>query len=560
MSRKQLGSPRQQIEVEGTDAQPRDHIDWKDGIGARLVCAVLSGKSCMSGSVDVAIIGCGPVGALAANLCGKAGLSTLVIDRENGPHPSPRAVHLDHEMMRLFQAVDLIEPIRSGMRETQGHLHVGADRGVIRYMGTAGRPKPFGWANDYFFYQPELEQWLREGIARFDTAELRLGTELIEFAQNSDGVTLSLEQAGERQQVSARYVIACDGARSTTRSLLGITLDDLDFEEPWLVVDVEVHGKVRFPDLWGVPSSANLQELSVMICDPIRPATIVPGRGSIRRWEFMVLPGEEETAIMQPAAVAALLDPYLDGVPHRVVRASTYHFHGLVAARWQVGRVFLAGDAAHQTPPFFGQGMCHGMRDAANLVWKIAAVCTGEAHARVLDTYQIERDPHVRAVVSASVEAGRYICELDPIKAAERDASMRAQPDAQTGTAADLIPALQAGIIATGTPGAGERFVQPAVPDGLLDDATGEGWRLFVRGQAAMAAASAALDVLPFDLAVIDLNTLRDGGVLADWLDARRAEAVLVRPDFYVFGTGDPAELINQVAVALSAGQEAVEW
>ncbi|MET3760088.1 bifunctional 3-(3-hydroxy-phenyl)propionate/3-hydroxycinnamic acid hydroxylase [Sphingomonas sp. UYEF23] len=508
--------------------------------------------------VDVVIVGCGPVGALAANLVAAAGLTTLVIDREANPHPLPRAVHLDHEMMRLFQSVGLVDLIRPGMNETEGHLHIGADQGVIRYMGTAGRPKPFGWANDYFFFQPELEALLREGITRFTNAKLRTGVTLETLAQDADGVTLTLCSDAGTSQVRANHVIACDGARSVVRGLLDIALDDLDFEEPWLVVDAEVIGPVRFPDLWGTPGEIDLQRLSVMMCDPVRPATIVPGRGTMRRWEFMLLPGEEDAEMMRPDRVAALLAPYLEGVPHRIIRATTYRFHGLVAEQWQDGRVFLAGDAAHQTPPFFGQGMCHGMRDVANLAWKLAAVARGEAGEALLDSYQPERDPHVRAVISAAVEAGRYICELDPARARERDRAFRERAQGgATGTAADLIPAICTGIIAAGTPAAGERFIQPRLGEGgrLLDDSTGNGWRLVTRDDALLVDAKRAVAGTPVAVTIVDAHTIGDDGALLRWLDARGAAAVLVRPDFYVFGTGEPADLVSALTTALCLPQ-----
>ena len=480
---------------------------------------------------DVAIIGCGPVGAFAANLLGKSGASVLVIEQEARAYPLPRAVHLDHEMMRLFQSAGVIDRVAGDMRDTEGHLHVGADHGVIRYMGTVGRARPFSWSNDYFFYQPELEDHLRDALADYPNIAVQLGVAFEGLEQDEKGGTLRLSDGRTEQ---ARYVIACDGSRSAVRKALGIKLDDLDFEEPWLVVDAEVDGAVRFPDLWGVPDAADLQKLSVMMCDPKRPTTIVPGRGNHRRWEFMLLPGEDDQAMMAPQAVAALVEPYLSGVPHKVVRAATYRFHGLIAEQWRQGGVFLAGDAAHQTPPFFGQGMCHGLRDAANLAWKLELVLKGQAPDALLDTYQPERDPHVRAVISAAVGAGRYICMLDAEAAAERDAQMReAARGTQHGTAADLIPAISTGIVAGGTAGAGERFIQPRVGGRLLDDVTGPGWRLFTR-----------TPVAGGDVAVIDLGALEDQGAIAAWLADRDAEAVLVRPDHYVFGTGKPDDLI----------------
>jgi len=501
---------------------------------------------------DVAIIGCGPVGAMAANLLGREGLSVIVLEKELDHYPLPRAVHLDHEMMRLFQTAGVIERVEGDMVATDGHLHVGADHGAIRYMGTVGKPRPFGWANDYFFYQPELEAHLRDAFADNGAIDLRIGAEFTGLAQDAAGVTITYTQDGATHAVSARWAIACDGSRSPVRKALGVVLDDLDFEEPWLVVDAEVEGPVSFPPLAGVPADADLQRLSVMMCDPARPATIVPGRGNHRRWEFMLLPGEDDTVMMQPDKVGELVGAWMKDVPHRIVRAATYRFHGLVAEQWQVGRVFLAGDAAHQTPPFFGQGMCHGLRDVANLAWKMAAIANGGADEAILSTYQPERDPHVRGVIGAAVAAGRYICELDPAKAAARDAEIRAQSASKSGeTAADLVPPVSTGFVATSTLGAGERFIQPILADGRkLDDLTGQGWRLFVR--------DGGVNGQAHDVSRIVAADLPDSGAVLSWLDARNADAVLIRPDHYVFGTaaGSAASLLERRSRLLGMASE----
>lgn len=482
-------------------------------------------------SYDVVVVGCGPVGALAANLLGLKGLAVLVLEREQEHYPLPRAVHLDHEMMRLFQSADVITRVEGDMIATDGHLHVGADHGVIRYMGTVGKPRPFGWANDYFFYQPELEAHLRAGFANMANVELKLGAAFTGLVQDGAGVTVDYVEGGVPHSVTARWVIACDGARSTVRKAIDVTLDDLGFEEPWLVVDAAVEGPVSFPPIAGVPEGADLQRLSVMMCDPVRPATVVPGRRDHRRWEFMLLPGEDDQAMTMPDKVAELVGAWMSDVPHEIVRAATYRFHGLVAHKWQVGNVFLAGDAAHQTPPFFGQGMCHGLRDVANLAWKMDAVANHGADPAILSTYQPERDPHVRAVVGAAVAAGRYICELDPAAAAARDERIREEARARAGeTAHDLIPAIGQGIVLAETPGAGQRFIQPVLSDGRkLDDFTGGGWRLFVRGDNVPGTAPG--------VARITASSLADSGAITAWLDERSVDAVLVRPDHYVFGT-----------------------
>ena len=507
---------------------------------------------------DVLVVGCGPVGAMAANVFGRANLRTLVVEREQEPHALPRAVHIDHEIMRLYQDVGLSGELLPLFREAQGHIHIGADGGVIRYLGTAGLHKKFGWANDYFFYQPELERVLRAGFARFANVEARYGTSLTGIEQHKNHVSATLAPTGGEPtyEVTARYLVACDGASSPTRKLLGVNLADLDFDEPWLVVDAEMGGPIHFPAFSGVPDGADLQSLSVMLCDPKRPSTIVPGRGKHRRWEFMLLPGETEGEMMQPQQVRQLLAPWIADEPCKLVRAATYRFHGLIAEAWQIGRVFLAGDAAHQTPPFFGQGMCHGMRDVVNLAWKIRLVLSGLAPAGLLQTYQLERDPHVRAVVNAAIAAGKYICELDGVAAKKRDAELRAQLGRpRPASAGDLIPAIASGIVKDH----GERFIQPTVGRGgrrmLLDDATGGGFVLIGKTATACGTLPDELakqwsaiggrrfmlgDSPPSDKSCALLHD--SDGDLDRWLEAKGASAVLLRPDFYVFGTAASAE------------------
>ncbi|GGL81055.1 bifunctional 3-(3-hydroxy-phenyl)propionate/3-hydroxycinnamic acid hydroxylase [Wenxinia marina] len=495
---------------------------------------------------DTIIVGAGPVGVFLANLLGKAGLRTLVLDRDTAPYALPRAVHIDHEMVRLLADVGLAEEMLPLMRAGDGHIHIGADHGMIRFMSSRGAPRPYGYANDYFFNQPELEQVLRRGLGRFGHVTLRLGEEVTGVAQDDSQATVTLASG---QTLAADYVVGTDGARSTVRKALGIHLDDLNFEEPWLVVDAEVDGRITYPDLTGIPESADLQNLSLMMCDPWRPATIVPGRGNHRRWEFMLLPGESETVMARPDVVADLVRPWVRDVPHRIIRATTYRFHGLVAENWHVGRVFLAGDAAHQTPPFFGQGLCHGLRDAAGLAWRLRLLQDGIAGPGLLDSYQTERDTQVRHVIGAAVEAGRYICELDPDKAAARDARLRAQTGIRS--AAELIAPLRSDIICDN---AGERFINPAAGDGrMLDDVTGRGWRLL--RAAPVPAVSPVLDSL--GAVTIDLAALPDReGHLDAWFDSRDAAAALVRPDFYVALIARDADDLDARLTALGTAMD----
>lgn len=492
---------------------------------------------------DIAVLGGGPVGVFTANLLAAAGHDVCVIERDTAPYGLPRAVHLDHEIVRLMRDVGVLDRLMALMRAGDGHIHTGADNGVIRFLSAAGQPRPFGHANDYFFYQPELEQILRDRLAEQAGGALMLGATAVSLEQDDEIVTVFLEDGA---QVRARYVIGCDGARSATRKAMGIRLEDLDFEEPWLVVDAEVDGPIAFPDYWGVPEGANLQNLSLMQCDPARPATIVPGRGNHRRWEFMLLPGESDAEMAQPERVAAMVRPWIGDAPHKIIRAATYRFHGLVAEHWRKGRVFLAGDAAHQTPPFFGQGLCHGLRDGANLSWKLDLVLRGAADPDLLDTYQPERDAQVRHVIGRAIEAGRYICELDPGKAAERDARIRSEKGIRT--ASELIAPIASDIIAGAV---GERFINPPMGQGrMLDDLTGGGWRLFL-AVGATAPRLTALDGL--GIRTIRSEDLPDPeGHMAHWFTERGAAAVLVRPDHYVAARAETAGALD-AAVGASA-------
>ena len=505
----------------------------------------------MSGGFDLVIVGCGPVGAYAANLFGRAGLKTLVLEREQSPYSLPRAIHVDHEVMRLLADVELLEPLADRLRAADGHLHIGADRGVIRQLTSAGAPRPFGYASDYFFFQPELEEALRTGLHRYPNVTLRLGVEVVGLEQRSNDVRLSLDDGGT---VATRWVLGTDGGRSTVRSLLRIPLDDLRFEEPWLVVDAEVEGPIVFPDFSGVGAGTDLQKVSVMLCDPARPMTIVPGRGTHRRWEFMLLPGEEDARMAEPDVVRTLIAPWIGDAPHSIIRAATYRFHGLVATSWMKDRCFLAGDAAHQTPPFFGQGLCHGLRDAANLAWKLALVHSGQAGSSLLDTYQVEREPQVRQVIAKAIEAGRYICLLDPAQAAARDARVRRMKDIET--AGDLIGPIASAIISTD---GGERFINPLVNGGhvLLDSATGRGWRLLTRQDLTLTGdASEVLRVLGCKQLRLGRDLDDTEGYLEAWCDAKQVEAVIVRPDFYVAAAESDAHKLSAQIVRMGAAMD----
>jgi 3-(3-hydroxy-phenyl)propionate hydroxylase len=491
---------------------------------------------------DVLVVGLGPVGATLAALLVERGVPTIAIERDATVYPLPRAVHFDHEIMRLFQELGVAEEVRRHAQDLPAYEFRAADGRLL--MRLEPQPEtPSGWHSGYMFHQPSLELTLRDILAASPHAEVRLGWRFEGLSQDGDGVSATVAAPEGRTTIRSRYVVGCDGAGGRVRQAIGAGLADYQFDEPWLVVDVGLTPGARVPDV-------NLQ-----ICDPARPTTCVlsgPGR---HRWEFMLLPGETPDAMLDDEVIRDLIAPWDCGTVE-IERKAVYRFHGLVADRWRDGRVLLAGDAAHQTPPFAGQGMCSGIRDAANLAWKLSAVLAENASDSLLDTYQPEREPHVRAMIELAIGMGRMVCTLDLDAAAKRDADMLARLQSGATPLPPLRPPpLGAGCILTGSPGAGTVFPQPTSGTGRrrlrMDDALGDGACLIARSPTRLSRDDVEVrDVVDEGLAPFRADLLA-------WLDAHNAEAVLVRPDRYVFGTGDPASLLAAWAAAMGALRQA---
>ena len=499
----------------------------------------------MADQLDVAIVGYGPVGQTLAILLGQRGWRVGVFEKQPAAYPLPRAVHFDHEVARILQAAGLGAelPALTEPADTYEWRNAAGDILLViasRELGVSG------WPEANMFAQPELERALDRRVRALPSVAVRRGAEVADVHAGPEGATVVLAGGDE---VAARWVVGCDGANSLVRSRVGSTVTDLGFFYDWLIVDVVC----REPRTW---TPINLQ-----ICDPRRPTTLVSGGPGRRRWEFMRLPAENLVDLNNEATAWRLLAPWGLGPENATLeRHAVYTFQARWADEWRRGRLLLAGDAAHQMPPFAGQGMCSGIRDAANLAWKLDLVLGERARESILDSYASERTVQVRATVEFSIEVGQVICVPDPAAAAARDAAMIAAAKDRGPTPPLPAPSLGPGLLGD-DPLAGHLCVQGEVVHGrrrgLFDDVVGRGFTLLSPAGDPVARLSPELKAFFASLGGLGAHVAPGapvddvGGHYARWFGDHGAGVVLQRPDFHVFGTAPTidgtAELVTRL-------------
>ncbi len=474
---------------------------------------------------DVVIVGCGPVGATLAHLLGVGGVRTLILDRETEHYHLPRAVHFDDEVMRVFQWIGVAGPLRPKLRINPGMRFVGPDGELLLDWPRPQEPSALGWHPSWRFHQPDLEQVLRKRLKNRPSVTFRTRCDVFHVEDKSTHVELRYEDmsAGKICRVRAQYVVGCDGARSLIRRYIETEMTDFGFHERWLVVDTLL--KVEKPELG---------DHSIQYCDPVRPATYVRGPENRRRWELTILPDEDSLKIASHPEVWKLLSKWLQPHEAELERTAVYMFHALIAKDWRRGRLLLAGDAAHQTPPFMGQGMSAGIRDAANLGWKLTEVVRGRKPDALLDSYQSERLPNAREYITTAVRLGGLI------NTAHSEEALRAAMSVPGGAAAmkSIYPPLGPGI--GRGPNAGQMFGQPCMADGQrMDDVFGHEFLVVAHAGLAREA------TLPENIAVV---TTEDAPEAGDHLAAFNTRAVVLRPDRYILGSADTAKALADIA------------
>ena len=373
---------------------------------------------------DVAIVGLGPTGLTLAHLLGRRGLRVLALEREPQFYGNARAVYTDDECMRIFQAAGVAADVEADMLLDTPVQWVLEDGSVLAQLRRTDRP--YGWALSNFFYQPYLETKMERLLARYPNVTVMRGRELVNFVQDEDGVVVehaasagsqyaqppaAAPKLSESARVRAQWLVACDGGRSGVRNSLGIKMAGKSFPEPWLVVDIKAK---EGEDCFRHMPYFNFH------CDPKQPTVSCPQPNGHHRFEFLLMPGQTKEQMEDPATVRSLLARYVDVDKVEVLRRLVYTFNALVAERWREGRVLLAGDAAHMTPQFMGQGMSSGVRDAHNLAWKLDAVLRG-ADPKLIDTYESERKPHAKEMIDISVQMKNFVSLANPLQAKLRN-------------------------------------------------------------------------------------------------------------------------------------------
>jgi 3-(3-hydroxy-phenyl)propionate hydroxylase/flavoprotein hydroxylase len=524
---------------------------------------------------DVVVVGYGPVGMATAALLGRAGHRVLVLERYAGLYNLPRAAIFDDETTRTLARLGVTDELmpRVHAQRTYEWRNAAGELLLEHDFAAVGRS---GWAEWSMMYQPDLESALDRAV-RDAGVEVRHCHPVTAIADRGDHVELTVAGPDGPGTVRARWVVACDGGNSFVREALAVPQEDFGFSEPWMVCDF------RFHSPGGRPASL---PLALQLGDPAGPTSVISLGPDHHRISFMLDSAEDFATESAPDRVWARAARWITPDDAELIRVATYTFRSLVARDWRLGRVLLAGDAAHQMPPFLGQGMCSGIRDAANIAFKLDGVLAGRLDDEVLDTYQPEREPHVRAVIAKGIELGRQQTVRDPAAAAARDRLLLSRRAEHRAPDTIRFPGLGTGLLAgTSGPGRGELAVQGVVvgPDGQvdrLDQVVGGGAHLLVDAAAPGAVPDDGLraalgdagvtvvllarpdDARPDDArpgsAVGDVVTVVDrDGTHLDWLAARGACAAAVRPDLYVFGTAPDAaaarDLGRELALALGA-------
>jgi 3-(3-hydroxy-phenyl)propionate hydroxylase len=472
---------------------------------------------------DVIIVGLGPTGGTLANLLALNGFSILILEREKNLYALPRAVHFDDEIMRVFQTIGITKKFLKNTIINKGTKFVNSEGKVLLDWP---RPKSItenGWYPSYRFHQPDLERNLRYRLKAFKKVKLMQNTEVTKIKNNKNCVDLVFKSKNKIQKVSSKYVIGCDGARSTTREQMGSVLDNLGFTQKWAVVDLILKkNKNKLPDR------------TIQYSNSERPATYCRNVGKRRRWEFAIQDNENEKEILSDQYIWNFLKPWLKPNEAYLERKAIYIFQSAIARKWRKGRIFIAGDAAHLMPPFMGQGMCAGIRDASNLAWKISWCINNKHDEKFLDTYQTERFSNAKEYIETTMRMGEFVNAVGSENITDNISS---GPDG-TKSMQSIKPKLGTGLGSNKDKNRGKIFPQLKMKNGKTLD------EKFSKSPLLLTSYKLARSV---SLKKIQLITDKDIKGLSNLLKNYKAKAIIVRPDRFILKTCKSANDFNRI-------------
>lgn len=519
---------------------------------------------------SVVICGAGPAGLTLAHLLGAEDIDVMVLEKLEATVTEPRAIAIDGESLRTLQSVQLLAGFAPELLLGITADYVNGDGQLLFELGGL-EEQTYGHPMVNSFDQPALDRYLADNLESHKSVDLRFEHTLSHFEEAERGVSaFGTNGDGEEFVIEADYLVACDGGRSTIREQLGIVMQGASNPQPWLVIDT-------------IDPYMDDDIVCRFYCDPKRPGMTLKKRHQERRWEWMLMPGEEPEALLQDDTIRAIIAPYTNAERVNIYRKRVYNFHAIIADRWQTERVFLAGDAAHMTPPFAGQGLNSGFRDVRNLSWKLASVIKGQADAGVLQSYEAERRDHAHQLIETALELGRQIQPIDLQQAADRDAffaEIQQSPEGVANLRKDMLQSVRARAIDRGLvvdPGEdplnGQLLIQPrlnsvSARDFLMDEALGSGFAIvgfncdpravidqdaaaYWMDQGARLVAVNARGVMAHD------HWLEDAyGELGRWVGDREHCLLLIRPDRFcmvAFTSDNAVEKLARARQLLSA-------
>ena len=506
---------------------------------------------------DLIIIGLGPAGCTAAILMAEAGLQVAVVEPEVEVYKLPRAVNLDSEIIRAFQTVGRGEAVNQLMQKVRPEERAGFANSNREWLfGQESRSfGPNGWQPMNMFDQPEFEGYLRQQALSHPNVTAFIGYSAIEVTDRPNDVAVGIkaDEPGEQHELAGRYVLGTDGAASFVRKSLGSGWQSLGYDADWLVVDVTIK------------PGHTLGLDTLQVCDPDRITTYVCTKDPYRRWEFKMLPGETAEAMLDNDLIMSLIDEWTPRDTYEIRRAAVYQFHAATADKWRQGKIFIGGDAAHQTPPFLGQGMNAGMRDVINFSWKLPLVIRGVCDPLLLDSYEAERSAHAHDLVEWAVSVGKLMDHMAEVERAQRDGLKQPEtPEALRSSGygqGRTQPPIRDGIVlleqVSDTGSTGYLFAQPEVTDAngkllKLDDILGNGFALVTRSNEKLEISEQTRAILnQLDIGVVSLDGLSTVRGRFDRL-FEQFESAIVRPDRLVFGHTDESNSVDDLVAKLA--------